>query len=177
MPAANTNTSSSTFPTIRYTNLDIVPQSSSFNGLVVTHAILLGVVFVFAYPIGMVLLRVQSRFTGFTAHWILQLTGVIAVLLGLASALTFSLQNILYRTLDRTHQVLGIIVIAMTLSIQPVLGYVHHLVYQRVLKRTILSYLHISLGRILIWTGMINTCLYVNISHKLAITPGEDLSH
>ena len=50
---------------------------------------------------------------------------------------------------------LGLIVISL-LSLQPILGYVHHMMYKRKQRRTVFSHLHIWYGRILMVIGIIN---------------------
>jgi len=136
-------------------------SSSSVNeSLLIAHAVLLGIAFVFMYPIGMILLRLQSRFTGFWAHAIWQFTTTVAVIAGFAIALTFSLSSSEYSSLNQGHQILGIVVVAALLAFQPLLGLIHHIRNKRVGGRhTVFGWLHLSLGRVLILAGMVNTCL------------------
>jgi hypothetical protein len=56
---------------------------------------------------------------------------------------------------NSTHTRLGTIVVAL-LGIQPILGWVHHSMYKRHQRRTLISHVHIWYGRILMALGIIN---------------------
>jgi len=173
MPLTNTNTTTSTMPTIAFTNTyntgtgGTEQQSSgsadsepaNFDSLVAAHAVLLGVAFVFAFPLGMILLRLPTRFAGLNGHRIWQLITVVAVLAGFIIALIMSTSSPLYRSTNQAHQILGIIVISLMLLFQPLLGILHHYMYKRIGRRTTWGWIHISFGRVLILAGMVNTCL------------------
>jgi hypothetical protein len=63
--------------------------------------------------------------------------------------------NIPYNLLDTYHPIIGIIVFVL-LFFQPILGFIHHVQYKKHSRRTIWSYGHLWLGRIVITLGMIN---------------------
>jgi hypothetical protein len=147
-----------TLPTIVGTSsIHAKGQPSYYDGLVYTHAILLGVAFVIAFPLGVISLRWKWRIA-FTSHWILQAIATAAAYIGLAIAITLSVVGIEYSDFDQGHQILGLIVVGL-LSLQVVFGYVHHQKYKKVGHRTVPSYLHIGLGRIVIYVGMVTAIL------------------
>lgn len=55
--------------------------------------------------------------------------------------------------------------ILVLLVIQPVLGYIHHKKYKRLLRRQVWSYLHIFNGRIALTVGIINGGLGLNLAN------------
>ena len=55
---------------------------------------------------------------------------------------------------DQAHTRIGTIVVAL-LGLQPFLGYAHHALYKKVERRTIISFVHIWSGRILIVLGIV----------------------
>jgi hypothetical protein len=63
--------------------------------------------------------------------------------------------NIPVNLLDSYHPIIGIIVFVL-LFFQPILGFVHHLKFKKYSRRTVWSYGHLWLGRILITLGMVN---------------------
>jgi hypothetical protein len=65
------------------------------------------------------------------------------------------INNIPYNLLDYYHPIIGIIVFVL-LFFQPILGFVHHVKDKKHSRRTIWSYGHLWLGRIVITLGIIN---------------------
>jgi hypothetical protein len=153
-----TTSAQATLPTIVGTSsIHAKGQPSYYDGLVYTHAILLGVAFVIVFPFGVIGLRWKWRIA-FQMHWILQVIATAASYIGLAIAITLSVVGIEYSDFNQGHQMLGLIVVGL-LSLQVLVGYIHHQKYKEVRKRTVPSYLHIGLGRIVIYAGMINAIL------------------
>lgn len=185
----NSNSSTSSIPTIQYMNAYTLPNSnagSSNNGgsdtntgtelviqgdgastptrsvndnLVTAHAVLLGISFVFMYPIGMILLRLPSRFFGVWVHAGWQSLTTCLVIAGFIIALYFSLTSDRFHNIDKGHQILGIVTIGLLLLFQPLLGLIHHIRYKRIARRTLFGWVHLGLGRVLIAAGMVNVCL------------------
>jgi hypothetical protein len=145
-------------PTISGTsNIAVTEQSGSYTALVALHALLLGGAFVIVFPLGIIGLRIRWKWA-FTIHWVLQLVASSASLVGLALAIALSIMGIEYNSFDETHQVLGIIIIAL-LTAQIVAGIWHHRTWKRIGGRSIITYGHMLLGRILLYAGMVNAIL------------------
>ncbi|KIW24021.1 uncharacterized protein PV07_09760 [Cladophialophora immunda] len=142
-------------------------QPDYYHGLVYAHAILLGVAFVIVFPVGVLGLRWRWSIA-FKVHWMLQLFATVGAYLGLAVAIALSITGVEYSAFDETHQILGICVVAV-LSFQVVMGYIHHLNYKKVGRRTVPSHFHIWLGRVLIYAGMVNAILGALLSDDTGI--------
>ncbi|EXJ53444.1 uncharacterized protein A1O5_13312 [Cladophialophora psammophila CBS 110553] len=156
MPA--TQNAVTTLPSISGTsNVSAEGQPDYYHGLVYAHAILLGVAFVIVFPVGVLGLRWRWSIA-FKVHWMLQLFATVGAYIGLAVAVAMSITGIEYAAFGETHQILGIIVVAV-LSFQVVMGYIHHVNYKRAGRRTTPSYFHLWLGRVLIYAGMVNAVL------------------
>lgn len=72
------------------------------------------------------------------------------------------------------HPIIGIVVFAL-IAFQPALGYVHHRQFKRTQRRTLVSYLHLWNGRVLIVLGIVNGGLGLRVADapdmaKLAYT-------
>jgi hypothetical protein len=147
-----------TLPTILGTiNIHAKGQPSYYHTLVYTHAILLGVVFVILFPLGVIGLRLNRNFA-FRLHWLLQTLFTVTTYVGLAVAIALSITGIQYSDFKQGHQILGLIVVGL-LGLQILLGIIHHGIYKKSGRRSVPSYLHMGLGRIVIYAGMINAIL------------------
>ncbi|KAK5215731.1 hypothetical protein LTR72_011218 [Exophiala xenobiotica] len=136
-------------------NINTTAQPGYINDLVVLHAILLGVAFVIAFPLGAVSLRVLRSFN---IHWIIQLFTSVACLIGLCVAIALSVLSVKWADFDFAHQIIGIVVVVLAF-VQGMLGYRHHMNYKKFKGRTVVSYVHSLFGRTIIWFGMLNTVL------------------
>jgi len=128
--------------------------------LIIVHAICLAGPFGILFPLGVIFLR---WFGQVKTHWVLQFLASLICAVGLAVAIAFSAMDLEYSSFNRGHQILGIVVVA-ALPLQSVFGYIHHLRYKQVGRRTLNSHLHLWTGRAVIVLGMINTVLYVSSS-------------
>lgn len=149
-------TTSSNIPLISGTSsIHATAQPGYINDLVVVHAVLLGLAFVIAFPLGTLALRVLRSFK---SHWIVQVISLGASVIGLAIAIALSILGIEWVHFSAAHQIIGIIAVALALA-QGLLGYWHHIRYKELGKRISVSYMHIVLGRCVIWVGMVNLVL------------------
>jgi len=147
-----------TTPTISgSSNISAQGQPGSYHTLVIIHALLLGAAFVIVFPMGVVGLRLRWAIS-FKTHWILQLFASIGAFIGLGVAIYFSIIGIQYDGFSEAHQIIGISVVAL-LACQIGFGYVHHLKFKAIGCRTGSSYIHMWLGRLLIYGGMMNAVL------------------
>lgn len=112
------------------------------------HGIIMGVVFLFLFPAGVIVMR-SGKPWAFRYHWILQLLASSLLVTG------FILGLMLGRKIDTFHQVLGITLV-ISIGAQGVLGWRHHVNFLRIHQRTWLSYAHIWLGRSMMVGGWSN---------------------
>ncbi|KAK4904464.1 hypothetical protein LTR49_026095 [Elasticomyces elasticus] len=124
------------------------------------HAVCAAVAFVGLFPIGAILIRVAS-FDGLVwVHVGIQafalLLFIAAVGLGLSMAVSGN-------QLNQAHPIIGLVLFAL-LMIQPVLGWMHHVLYKKYQGRTLWSHAHLTVGRIAIPLGIINGGLGLQLS-------------
>lgn len=158
----------------------------SYQGLLVAHAILLSIVFIFLLPIGVVVLRLEILTP--MQHGYLQTAGLLLAIIGFGIACVYSTKG--YGNIfDKNHQIIGILLIILFL-VQPVIGFVRHrqflqekdnmvrkvtynptvvgnptvinvlkAIYEKHVAKPILSICHIWLGRLIIVLGSVNAIL------------------
>ncbi len=156
LSSPTTNTTNSTLTIQSPTDISTKTRPASYHILVILHALLLGATFILLFPLGVLALRWKWSFS-FVSHWMLQLFGSIAAFIGLGIAIGMTEAGIEYTTFDKGHQILGLVVGLVMLQV--VAGYVHHRRYVKVRARTWVSYLHLGLGRLVIYLGMITAVL------------------
>jgi hypothetical protein len=132
------------------------PQSfiDSRQKILIAHGVLAALAFVIFFPIGSILIKLGSFRGVWLVHGILQLFAYIVYVVAFGLGI-WMVNDIPVNLLDRYHPIIGIIVFVL-LFFQPILGFVHHLKFKKHSRRTIWSYGHLWLGRILITLGIIN---------------------
>ncbi|EGP91220.1 unnamed protein product [Zymoseptoria tritici ST99CH_3D1] len=171
---ANPFVASSSSSTANTTSTTATTSSSSSSSsakkqkdILLAHGVLACVAVVAIFPSGGILIRVAS-FTGLVwVHAALQLLGyfvyIAAFGLGLWLAKTF-------KYFGKTHPRIGIVVFAL-LAFQPVFGFVHHLLFKKQGRRTLVGIVHANTGRVVILLGIINGGLGL----KLKGSPKKDM--
>ena len=114
----------------------------------VVHGLLMGLAFLMFFPIGVMALRSGST-RAFQLHWILQLAGTLCAVFGALIAL------LLHPQIIHFHQVIGLFIV-ITLSLQGLLGWKHHLDFVRTGRRSTISNIHMWLGRSMMILGPFN---------------------
>jgi hypothetical protein len=150
--------SSNQAPTVSGTsNIAVKAQSGSYQTLVIVHAILLGAAFVIVFPLGVMALRTRWKLA-FTLHYVTQSLTTTAAIVGLALAIALSIVGVEYDNFDEVHQIFGFCILGL-LVLQALGGIVHHRLYKKLSRRTLVSHGHIWLGRAVIYGGMVNAIL------------------
>ncbi|GAM89121.1 hypothetical protein ANO11243_071560 [Dothideomycetidae sp. 11243] len=127
--------------------------SSNIGRLILVHGSLAGVAFVALFPLGAVLMRIPGIGSArANIHGGVQvfayLVFIAAAGIGIHIAKTLDLLN-------HAHPIIGLVLLAL-LFFQPFFGHLHHILYKRRGRRTIVSHLHANTGRALILLGIIN---------------------
>lgn len=122
--------------------------------ILIAHGVLAALAFVIFFPIGSILIRLGS----FRGLWLVH--GLFQIFAYLIYTVAFGIgiwlvKNIPVNLLDHYHPVIGIIVFVL-LFFQPFLGLIHHFQFKKYNRRTIWSYGHLWLGRVVITLGIIN---------------------
>lgn len=122
------------------------------------------------FPIGVYLLRSPASKSGFSRHWMVQVTG--------AAMLTFTVVSGLYHSLfvhqhfNSIHQWLGV-ALAATFPTQIYLGILHHRHYVVHRSRSNVSHLHIWTGRVAMLLGVLNVYLGCRLAGLSLEVPGS----
>ncbi|KAJ4393941.1 hypothetical protein N0V93_003158 [Gnomoniopsis smithogilvyi] len=148
------------------------------------HGILASIAFVILLPLGSIAMATVKGRWAFWVHSLVQMVGWVlfiaaAVLgfrmLGQVRVLRNEGGNTwIHDAHLRYHPILGIIILVLLL-VQPVLGWIHHRQFKIHQRRTVVSYLHLLNGRLLIILGIVNGGLGLKVSRasdmvKLAYT-------
>lgn len=126
--------------------------SSERRTMLIAHGVLASLAFVILFPAGAIAIRLAS-FPGIV--WFHAAFQIFAYLVYIAA---FGLGVYIaseMEMLDHYHPTIGIVVFVLVF-LQPIFGYLHHLLFKKHQSRTLWSYVHIWLGRIAITLGIIN---------------------
>ena len=135
---------------------------SDFHRIVIVHATLMGFAFVLLMPLGVFLIRLTSFKGLIWAHAGVQIFAYLVAVAAFGLGAWMATVTHQWKA-DNGHPILGTIIIALLL-LQPVLGYVHHLIYVRERKRTVWILGPIWYGRALIILAVINGGLGLQLS-------------
>ncbi|KAL5113623.1 hypothetical protein ACEQ8H_008488 [Pleosporales sp. CAS-2024a] len=127
-------------------------RGSDRKAKIIAHGVLASLAFVILFPAGAIAIRLAS-FRGVV--WLHGAFQVFAYAVYIAAAgLGIHIASDL-RLLDNYHPIIGLVVLG-ALFFQPILGYMHHIMFKKHSQRTFWSHGHVWLGRILITLGIIN---------------------
>ncbi|KAK3047068.1 hypothetical protein LTR09_011493 [Extremus antarcticus] len=116
------------------------------------HGIVMSVVFILAFPLGAVLLRVWNKVK---AHIAIQVIGLVLFCMAFAGGSVVSMQYNRSKHFNSAHQVIGILLL-IALFAQLGLGAYNHSIYKRTQQKTIFGKIHTYLGPISMLVGIIN---------------------
>lgn len=72
------------------------------------------------------------------------------------------------KLIDQYHPVIGIIVFSL-LSLQPILGVLHHGLFKKYKRRTVWIHIHLWIGRLMITLGIINGGLGLRFADNASV--------
>ncbi|KAH8812844.1 hypothetical protein F5884DRAFT_820600 [Xylogone sp. PMI_703] len=124
------------------------PKVSSKQGILLIHGLCMSFVFLLILPAGVIALR-SGIVRAFKYHWLIQVAASSVIIVGVIAGF------LLKSEIDSTHQTIGLIT-GISLLIQSILGWRHHVVFLRIRHRTWLSHSHIWLGRLIMIAGWAN---------------------
>lgn len=142
----------------------------SFDAVRYAHATMLSIAFVIFFPLGAIGLHVlrMKNLVWYHAGWMVFL--FMMVLAGLGMGVWMAVVS---DQLDRTHSVIGIVVVAC-LFVQPFTGLAHHIWYKSRGRPNAATYPHIWWGRAIITLGIINGGLGLQLSGN---TTGGEIAY
>lgn len=137
-------------------------KPSDYHNVLIVHATLMGAAFVLFLPLGVFLIHLTS-FKGLVwAHAGIQIFAYIVALVGFGLGAWMATVTGQWDA-SNGHPIIGTVVIGLLL-LQPVLGYVHHVIYVKEHKRTSWIAAHIWYGRALLILAVINGGLGLQLS-------------
>jgi len=116
------------------------------------HAFVMCLSFVVLFPLGSLILRVLHRVI---LHAVVQAIGLFLVVCATAGGIVISMEYNRSKHFASAHQVIGILLFLALLS-QLGLGIVHHRIYKKEQRPTIMGKIHLYLGPTIIFFGIIN---------------------
>ncbi|KAK5019444.1 hypothetical protein BJ546DRAFT_1129575 [Cryomyces antarcticus] len=158
-----------------------VPQPNAPNGTYVTsgaslatglkqdnnygpplHALVMCLAFVLVFPLGALLLRVLESVKW---HAGVQIIGFIIAFIGVASGIYIATMYNKSKSYSSAHQILGLL-LTMALLVQLSFGILHHRLYKKHQKPTVMSRIHKYLGPGIILLGLVNGGLGFSFANR-----------
>ncbi|KAL9085012.1 MAG: hypothetical protein Q9159_004917 [Coniocarpon cinnabarinum] len=134
---------------------------------VVAHGVMAALALVIFFPFGAISIRVIPSKIALYGHAAFQVLGyllfIVAFGLGVWMARQMNFPG--FSLLHQAHPIIGIVVFAF-LSLQPILGVLHHIFFKKYSKRTVWSHAHLWIGRIFITLGIINGGLGLKLARN-----------
>ncbi len=123
--------------------------------MLIAHGVLASLAFVILFPSGSIAIRLIS-FPGIVwLHAGFQIFAYLVYIAAFGMGIWLALPISGGHYISSYHAIVGILVFCMVFF-QPILGFLHHLMFKKYGHRTLWSYVHIWVGRIAITLGMIN---------------------
>lgn len=164
-----------------YSFSNFASGNTYINETLIAHAVLASLAFVIFFPIGAILIRLASFRGLWLIHGLFQLFAYLTytAAFGLGVHMIRTVNSVVnysgglsYNMFHHYHPVIGILLFAL-LFFQPILGWLHHTKFRKYERRTVWSYAHIWLGRILIPLGMINGGLGMLFASEMGFMPAS----
>lgn len=124
----------------------------TFEKVTEAHGILGSLAWVIFLPLGAIVVRLLKSPNTWLIHGAIQLFGLVLFVVNFGQGIWMAMTGMF--PLKSYHPAIGIVLFAFAWT-QPFTGYAHHLLYKKKGGRTIISHIHIWLGRALITLGMI----------------------
>ncbi|KAH7082403.1 hypothetical protein FB567DRAFT_105717 [Paraphoma chrysanthemicola] len=118
----------------------------------IAHGVLASLAFVGLFPMGSIAIRLAS-FPGIVwIHAAFQIFAYLVYIAGFGLGVYIAVED---GYMSEYHPIIGIVVLVIVFF-QPILGFLHHLLFKKYSHRTMWSYAHIWVGRIAIALGIVN---------------------
>ncbi len=123
--------------------------------ILIAHAVLASLAFVLLFPAGSILIRLGSFRGLWLVHGLFQTFAYLVYTAAFGIGLWIVTKAAPDTLIGHYHPIIGIVVFFL-IFFQPMLGYMHHVRYRKLHKRTLWSYGHLWIGRAAVTLGMIN---------------------
>ncbi|KAF7907710.1 uncharacterized protein EAF01_005296 [Botrytis porri] len=126
--------------------------SSKISRVTIAHGVLASLAYVILFPSGAIAIRIFSfrNLLWLHAGWMIGSYIIVLASLGMGVWIAYMCD-----VLDSTHSIIGLVV-AGCLLLQPITGFLHHMLYKRRGGPNVATYPHVWWGRVVITLGIIN---------------------
>ncbi|EME89786.1 wall-associated receptor kinase-like protein [Pseudocercospora fijiensis CIRAD86] len=145
-------------------------ELSTYRTKLIAHAVLATLAFGFFFPVGGIMIRLASFRGLWWIHGLFQIFAYILYIAAFALGVYMVTQSPIDDMLHNVHPIIGIILLVL-IFFQPILGFLHHLMFKKYSRRTFWSYGHLWLGRIVITLGIINGGLGLRFARQFPLAP------
>ncbi|KAL1797220.1 hypothetical protein ACET3X_003826 [Alternaria dauci] len=121
----------------------------------IAHGVLASLAFVIFFPAGSIAIRLASFPGVLWFHALFQIFAYMTYTAAFGLGIWLALPVSGGHYIDSYHAIIGMVVFAL-IFFQPILGWMHHVLFKKYNHRTLWSYAHIWIGRIAITLGIIN---------------------
>ncbi|TVY38396.1 hypothetical protein LSUB1_G006367 [Lachnellula subtilissima] len=135
-----------------------------FNAVLIAHATLLPIAFVLLMPMGAMAIRLLSFKGLLWAHAGCMILAYSISIAGMGMGIWIALT---VNKLNTYHAIIGLFVIS-SLTLQPVTGLVHHLLYKKTGGKNVATYPHVWWGRAIVTLGIINGGFGLKLAREYA---------
>ncbi|KAK4548066.1 hypothetical protein LTR36_010786 [Oleoguttula mirabilis] len=135
---------------------------SNYTVIITAHAVLATLAFGLLFPVGGIMIRLASFRGLWWIHGVFQTFAFILYIAAFALGV-YMASNL--QMLHLAHPIIGIVLFVL-LIFQPILGFLHHVMFKKHSRRVIWSYGHIWLGRFVITLGIINGGLGLQLAQR-----------
>ncbi|KAF2125642.1 iron reductase domain protein [Dothidotthia symphoricarpi CBS 119687] len=166
--AASSGTASGTATGTAVTCFTVIESGNASNRtkMLIAHGVLAALAFVILFPAGAIAIRLASFPGVVMLHAAFQLFAYLVYIAGFGLGVYIAMEMNL---LDHYHPIIGILVFVLVFF-QPILGFLHHLLFKKYQSRTFWSYAHIWVGRIAITLGIINGGLGLQLADSMGMS-------
>lgn len=151
-------------------NTGITPVSASSGpnqrAMLIAHGVLASLAFVILFPAGAIAVRLASFPGVIWLHAAFQVFAYIVFTAAVGLGIWIAKKNTL---LNNHHPIIGLVLFAV-LFLQPIFGFMHHLMFKKYGGRTSWSHVHIWLGRGAVTLGIINGGLGLKLADSVQLS-------
>ncbi|ORX97388.1 hypothetical protein BCR34DRAFT_166591 [Clohesyomyces aquaticus] len=124
------------------------------------HVVMMCGTFVILFPVGVVFLRLLEKVRW---HAITQGVGMVIAVLGVGVGIYLGREYNHSKNVSSAHQILGLFIVLFTLA-QFTLGFLHHRLYKKYQRPTLMGKIHLYAGPFILIVGAVNGFLGFNFS-------------
>ncbi|ESZ92533.1 hypothetical protein SBOR_7059 [Sclerotinia borealis F-4128] len=137
--------------------------ASTIKAYNIAHGTIMGITMVILFPLGAIAMTIFGKWW---LHAAFQVFSLVMLIIGFGLGVKLAMfKDYLFKNQGKTHTSFGLALFILFL-IQPIIGLLHHLAYQKQHARGFLGYIHIWYGRALLILGIINGGLGLQLARN-----------